>query len=141
MSSTPSDFSSLSDLPAYVRKLDPLNQAAYRQLKLTGEHPIQDYRPLFQLAAWGLDHGVEMPNPRLRQSFREWVDTLLNYDNQDTAQNFLLTNPDDPEQPMLTLAQIQDAPDPLSASQSILQAIHLRLIADPILHYSESVPE
>lgn len=130
MSTTSLDFSNPSDLPLSVRKLEPLSQVAYRHLINTGVEPDLDFQPIFQLALWGLDQGLEFQDPHLTSSLRQAVDSLLVAEDPNHALRYLTENPDEPEVPLLTSEQIQQAGSPLGASQLVLSALHLKLTAD-----------
>lgn len=109
----------------------PLNQIARRYLRLAKIDPDPTQLYLLQLLAWGLNNPkLKTPSPDWRDQFQQALENLQGSE-PDHAMSYLTTNPDDRESPFLTPRQLRKAMSPLEAVRVTVNALDLKLAADP----------
>lgn len=109
----------------------PLNRLAHRYLKLAQVQPDPTQLYLLQLLRWGIEQGkVKLPNPDWRDLVLDNLSSLEGSEPE-AALVYLTQNPDDPESPFLTPRQLRKAMSPREAARVIMNALDLRLGADP----------
>ena len=112
---------------------DPLNQLAKKYLRLEKQTLDPDSLYLLQLAQWGLDR-TKLKNGLWQSDLRQSLDNLLTWNPED-ALTYLRDNPDDPLSPLLTKRLLRRAMSARQAARVILNALDLRMSADPNLDY------
>lgn len=109
----------------------PLNQIARRYLRLAQVPPDPTQLYLLQLLRWGIEHKkVKLPNPDWRDLVQANLNDLEGSDPA-RAMQYLTSNPQDPQSPFLTPRQLRKAMSPLEAARVVMNALDLRLGADP----------
>ena len=114
-------------------RLQPLNQIATLKLKAAGVELNPDSLPVFQLMAWGLDHGA----PVTHRLVSIVVEEFLRFDQPDQSFDYLIANvPGGLPKFQAKLLRLK----PRAAAEALIELMDMRLKADPETSYPAQWP-